>query len=191
MNSPLSHLLALARAEPPVREWQSNPARITWQQNVAAQQSRVEAAQRAVDSANTARDRARTAVEQHALEEPDNPITNQWGKEVQNPLYAPWKRRQDELRAVYTAAQQAANAAQADYARELGALLALIAQEPVGQVVVDNPAYASWVQQIGATRAVLEAARWDQLFDADAAVLRAAAANAAAAWGRVSIRWTG
>ena len=76
MNSPLSHLLALARAEPPVREWQSNPARITWQQNVAAQQSRVEAAQRALDSANTARDRARTAVEQHALEEPDNPITN-------------------------------------------------------------------------------------------------------------------
>lgn len=182
MNGPLSQLLALARAELPARVWQSNPARVTWQQNVAAQQSRVEAAQRTLDSANTARDRARTAAEQHALEEPDNPIINRWGKEVQNPEYAPWKKRRDELRAVYTAAQQAANAAQTDYARESGALLTLLAQEPVGQVVVDNPAYANWLQEIGAARAVLEAARWDQLFDVEVAALRTAATSARAAW---------
>ena len=73
--------------------------------------------------------------------------------------------------------------AQADYTREFDKLSAVLAQEPADQLVVDNnPPYATWVQQIGAERTTLEGARWDQLFDADVAVLRAAAASASAAW---------
>lgn len=182
MNSPLLQLMALVHAEPPARVWQSNPARDTWLRNVAAQQSRVDTAWASLQTANATCDRARMAAEQHAENPPENPITNAFGKQVQNPKYAPWKARQDELDAAYKVALQAANTAQANHAGEVAALQALMAQEPVGQVVVDNPAYASWVQQIVAARAVLEAARWDHLFDAEAAVLRAAAANAAGAW---------
>lgn len=173
MSDLLPAYIALAHAEPPLLAWQANPAHDGWQTEMSSRQSAYDALAAHVADLQVAVDGAQDAV--NNLIEPEPGYTeNTHGAMIETKAHKEWATKIAPLKATLQTAINALAQPQEDKTKAQKLRDDWVLVEPLSQIVVENPAYDAWKQQIAAARTGLESTHWNTVYDGNGALAQQA-----------------